>query len=152
MNSNSINWTEYYRSQAGGNYNYFKGSQFQQGYGIGGFSVQQGNGLGGMWKKFASWVVPIMQKYAVPTINSGANAVAREALDSASKVAKDLISGVNVKEALNKRLSQSIDNLKDKAEKKLAGNGIKSNFSDLIILKKRKRPNKGKTRDIFDQK
>ena len=78
MNSNTINWIDYYREQAGGGYNYFRGSQFQQGYGLGGISLQHGTGLGGMFRKFASWVVPILKKYAVPTLNSGVNAVARE--------------------------------------------------------------------------
>ena len=96
--------------------------------------------------------MPIIKKYAIPTLNSGANAVAREALDSASKVAKDLLLGVNAKEALNNRLSQSVDNLREKAEKKLDGRGIKrqNKFSNLIILKKRKKTAANKLKDIFD--
>ena len=151
-NFNSINWIDYYGEQAGGNYNYFKGSQFQQGYGIGGVFPQQGNGLGGLFRKFASWVVPILKKYAIPVLNSGANAVAKEAVDSVSKVAKDLLQGVNVKEALNNRLSKSVDNLREKVENRLEGNGIKrkNKYKNVIILKKRKRPLENK-KDIFDQ-
>jgi hypothetical protein len=148
---NLINWTDYYRDQAGGNYNYFKGSQFQHGYGLGGLNIQQGYGLGGMFRKFASWVVPIIKKYAIPTLNSGANAVAREAVDSASRVAKDLISGVNFKDSINNRLSKSVDNLREKAESSLAGKGIKrkNKLKNLIILKKRKNIQK-KKQDILD--
>jgi hypothetical protein len=85
-------------------------------------------------------------------LNSGANAVAKEAVDSASKVAKDLLQGVNVKEALNNRLSKSVDNLREKVENRLEGNGIKrkNKYKNVIILKKRKRPLENK-KDIFDQ-
>ena len=30
----NINWIEYYKQQIGGQYNYYKGSQFQDGYGV----------------------------------------------------------------------------------------------------------------------
>ena len=94
--------------------------------------------------------MPIIKKYAIPTLNSGANAVAREALESASHVAKDLLSGINVKDSLNNRLSKSVDNLREMSDKKLEGNGIKrkNKFKNLIILKKKK-TNKNK-KDIFD--
>ena len=95
MNRESIDWHTYYRAQAGGDYNYFKGSRFQEGYGLGGYYIQQGSGLGGMFRKFASWTIPIVKKYAVPSLKSGAEALGREALQSASNVAKDVLSGVN---------------------------------------------------------
>jgi hypothetical protein len=149
---NLINWTDYYRDQAGGNYNYFKDSQFQHGYDLGGLNVHQGYGLGGMFRKFASWVVPIIKKYAIPTFNSGANAVAREAVDSASRVAKDLISGVNFKDSINNRLSKSVDNLREKAESQLAGNGLKrkNKFKKCNHFKKTEKYSKKKKKDIFD--
>ena len=147
----SIDWLTYYRAQAGGDYNYFKGSRFQEGYGLGGYYIQQGSGLGGMFRKFASWIIPIVKKYAVPTLKSGAEAIGREALQSASNVAKDVLSGVNAKVSLNNNLSKSIDNLKDKAEKALDGSGIKRKnaFKNLIILKKQKKIRAPKYKDIF---
>ena len=86
----------------------------------------------------------MVKKYAVPTLKSGAEAIGREALESAGNVAKDVLSGVNVKDSLTSRLSNSVENLKDLAEKKLSGRGIKirKNFKDIIILKKQKK-NKG---------
>jgi len=153
MNKESIDWLTYYRAQAGGDFNYFKGSRFQEGYGgLGGYRIQRGKGLGSMFKKFASWVIPIVKKYAVPSLKSGAEALGREALQSASHVAKDLLSGVNVKESLNKRLSNSVDNLREKAERTLEGRGgikRKGNFDDLIILKKQKKAKTPKYKDIF---
>jgi hypothetical protein len=63
----NIDWLAYYRAQAGGEYNYFHGSRFQEGYGLGGFNLQQGPCLGGMFRKFASWIIPMVKKYAVPS-------------------------------------------------------------------------------------
>lgn len=151
MNISSNDWQTYYRAQAGGDYNYFKGSRLQEGSGLGGFYIQQGRGLGGLFRKFASWIIPMVKKYAVPTLKSGAEAIGREALESAGNVAKDVLSGVNVKDSLTSRLSNSVENLKDLAEKKLSGRGIKrrKNFKDIIILKKQKK-NKGvRFKDIF---
>jgi len=147
----SIDWLTYYRAQAGGDYNNFKGSRFQEGYGLGGYYIQQGSGLGGMFRKFASWIIPIVKKYAVPTLKSGAEAIGREALQSASNVAKDVLSGVNAKVSLNNNLSKSIDNLKEKAEKSLDGRGIKrkKTFKNLIILKKQKKDKAPKYKHIF---
>ena len=147
----SIDWLTYYRAQAGGDYNYFKGSRFQEGYGLGGYYIQQGSGLGGMFRKFAGWIIPIVKKFAVPTLKSGAEKISREALQSASNVAKDVLSGVNAKVSLNNNLSKSIDNLKDKAEKALDGSGIKRKnaFKNLIILKKQKKIRAPKYKDIF---
>ena len=90
-----------------------------------------------MFKKFANWVIPIVKKYVVQSLKSGTEALGREALQSACHVAKDLLSGVSVKESLNKRLSDSVDNLREKAEKTLEGRGgikRKGNFEDLFIL------------------
>ena len=76
---NSVDWLAYYRAQAGGEYNYFHGSRLQDGYGggLGGFNIQQGAGLGGMFRKFASWIIPIVKKYAVPTLKSWGNAIGK---------------------------------------------------------------------------
>jgi hypothetical protein len=78
-----------------------------------------------MFRNFASWIIPIVKKYAVPTLQSGAESIGREALQSARNGAKDVLSGVNAKVSLNNNLSKSIDILKDKAEKSLVGSGIK---------------------------
>ena len=58
---------------------------------------------------------------------------------------------VNAKEALNNRLSKSVDNLKEKAENALEGRGIKrkTSFKNVIILKKQKKNITPKFNDIF---
>jgi hypothetical protein len=144
-----IDWNNYYLAQVGGDYNYYRGSNFQRGYGLGGYAYQNGAGLGGMFRKFASWVMPILRKHALPSLQSGVKAIGREALDSAADVAKDIISGRDFKETVNKRLGTAIESLKDKAEQKLDGRGIKRkrNLKNLIILKKKKIVNH---KDIFD--
>jgi hypothetical protein len=141
----SIDWEKYYLAQIGGEYNYFRGSNFQQGYGL---NYQQGAGLGTMFRKFASWVVPIFKKHALPVIESGIKTVGKEALDSAADVAKDIISGKNLKEASSERLISAIDNLKQKAENKLQGKGIKrkKKLKNLVIFKNKKT----RFQDIFD--
>ena len=54
-----MNWNNYYLAQAGyGDYDVFRGSIYQKGY-----------GLGGNFRKFFNWIVPLFQKYALPTIN-----------------------------------------------------------------------------------
>ncbi len=147
--TNDIDWNNYYLNQIGGDYNYYRGANFQRGYGLGGYAYQNGAGLGGMFRKFASWVMPLLRKHALPTLNSGAKAIGREALDSAADVAKDLISGRNFSESMNQRLGTAIDVLKEKAEKKLDGHGInrKRKLKNLVILKKKKKINH---KDIFD--
>jgi hypothetical protein len=141
----SIDWEKYYLAQIGGEYNYFRGSNFQQGYGS---NYQQGAVLGTMFRKFASWVVPIFKKHALPVIESGIKTVGQEALDSAADVAKDIISGKNLKEASSERLISAIDNLKQKAENKLQGKGIKrkKKLKNLVIFKNKKT----RFQDIFD--
>ena len=152
MNSNTIDWASYYLAQAGGDYNYYRGSRFQEGYGgIGGFNKQSGEGLGGLFRKFASWIIPIVKKYAIPTLKSGALAVGREALDSASNVAKDVLKGENFQNSLNSRFNKSVDNLKDLADKSQQGNGIKRprTLKNVIILKKQKKNQAPRFKDIF---
>jgi hypothetical protein len=101
-----------------------------------------------MFRKFASWVVPIFKKHALPVIESGIKTVDQEALDSAADVAKDIISGKNLKEASSERLISAIDNLKQKAENKLQGKGIKrkKKLKNLVIFKNKKT----RFQDIFD--
>ena len=133
----NINWIEYYKQQIGGQYNYYKGSQFKDGYGL--INFQSGDGFSDMFRRFANWVVPIIKKHAMPTLESGVKALGREALDSAANVAKDLLSGRDFKESATSRYKTAIDSLKEKAEKNLDGRGLKNK-----VALKRKRPNSNK--------
>ncbi len=57
--------------QAGGSsdYNYFRGSVYQKGY-----------GLGGSFKRFFKWIIPIFKQHALPKIEIGLKQVGSEAL------------------------------------------------------------------------
>lgn len=157
-----MDWTKYYMDQAGGgsNYDYFKGNIYQKGY-----------GLGGTFKRFFKWIVPIFKRHALPVVHSGLKSVGKEVIASASKIANDVVEGRNFKDSANQNVEASINNLKNKFENNLKGNGLKrkryrvknttiqkkfkpnssiketQNSKKFIILKKQ---NKLKDADIFD--
>ena len=116
--------------QFGGVENVFKGPMYQQGY-----------GLGGYFKKFFKWLIPIAEKHVMPSIKSGFETIGKQAIDSASRIASDAVNGRNIQEAAREHVSQAIDNLKSKAENKLAGNGKKRKKFNLqkIISKKQQK-------------
>lgn len=110
---------------------------------------QRGYGLGGTFRRFFSWIVPILKKHALPVIQDGLKEVGKTALGTAADIAKDSLSGMNVKDSFRERTSAAIDTLKEKAERKLDGKGIKRSRKPkkkkYIIIKKRKH-----LKDIFD--
>lgn len=115
--------------QRGLGINYFKGEQFQKGYGI-----------GGLFKRFVRWVSPFVQK-ALPVLKEGIKHVGKEVVSSASNIAKDVIDGHNFEESSRTHLSGSIDNLKKLAEDSMVGKGYKrkrSLHSQVHSVKKRK--------------
>ena len=116
-----------------GGYEVFKGPMYQQGY-----------GLGGYFRKFFKWIVPIAEKHVLPHLKSGLNVVGNQALASVANIATDAVKGRDIQEAVKENVSQAIDNLKTKAERKLRGEGHKQKKKK-IIYKKRKISN-----DIFD--
>ena len=142
-----MNWNNYYMEQAGNgsDYNYYRGSVYQQGY-----------GMGSTFRKFFKWIVPIFKQHALPTIESGLKHVSKEAISSAANIAKDYVAGKDLSMATKEHVSTSINNLKEKAEKSLVGQGIKrkrkaiktkEKFKKYFILKKQKTNH---TSDIFD--
>jgi hypothetical protein len=134
-----MNWNDYYMEQAGGgDYNTFKGSLYQRGY-----------GLGGTFKRFFNWIVPLFKQNALPLIKQGATAVGKEALGTVANIAKDVVDGKPINESVQENANTAISNLKTKAEKVLTGKGIKRRRSKkkIIILKKSNK--KRKIEDIF---
>ena len=137
--------------QAGGglDYNYFRGSVYQKGY-----------GLGGTFRRFFKWVIPLIKTHAVPKIESGLKSVGKEILTSAANVATDVVNGKDFKESARDNANNSIKNVKNNIEKTLMGEGrkrkrnaqksIKANkkFKKLVILKNNKLQNYNS--DIFD--
>lgn len=140
-----MNWNNYYMEQAGNGsgYNYYKGSAYQQGY-----------GLGSSFRRFFRWIIPIFKEHALPKLESGLKTVGKEALSSAANIAKDYVAGKDLSLAAKEHVSTSIDNLKDKAENSLSGHGPKKksikrkkSFKKYFILKKQKNLHNS---DIFD--
>ena len=136
-----MNWNDYYIEQAGGaDYNTFKGSLYQRGY-----------GMGGMFKRFFKWIIPILKKSATPLLTRAASALGSEAVSTVSNIAKDAYNGKPIGESIKQNANIAIDNLKNKVEKSLSGKGIKRRRSmkKMIILKKRNNKRK-KFDDIFN--
>ena len=110
-----MNWNNYYLAQAGyGDYDVFRGSIYQKGH-----------GLGGNFRKFFNWIVPLFQKYAMPSIKKGATAIGQTAIDSLTNMAKDAIKGKKIKETSKENLETAINTLKTRAENHLQGKGRK---------------------------
>ena len=99
--------------QRGLGINYFKGQQFQKGY-----------GLGGLFRRFAQWVSPLVRK-TLPVLKDGFKHVGKEIIGSAANIAKDVIDGKPFHESSKMHLNGSIDNLKKLAEETMAGRGYK---------------------------
>ena len=108
-----------------GGYEVFRGPMYQQGYGIGGY-----------FRRFFKWVVPVAEKHALPHLKSGLSAIKNQALESVASIAKDTVAGRDVRAAVQEHVSQAIDNLKNKAEKTLSGEGKKR--PKKILYKRRK--------------
>ena len=110
--------------------NFYRGSPNQRGY-----------GLGGSFRRFFSWIVPIFKTHALPVIKSGLKEVGKTAISTAADVAKDLTNGRELRETLVERVNNAVDEIKNKAEKSLAGGklGIKRKKKNkkYYLIKKR---------------
>ena len=98
-------YEQYYVDQAkqkGGNLPAFRGSRFQQGY-----------GLGSIFKGLFRWAMPHLQQ--------GAKVLGKKALQTGVQVAQDVLEGNNVNTALAKRSREAIGGLVPQA-----GSGRKS--------------------------
>lgn len=113
---------------------FYKGAVYQRGYGI-----------GSQFKRFFNWIVPLFKKHAVPTLERGLKKLGEESINSVSNIAKDVISGKDLKSSAQENINRSISNLKQSVEDTLEGKGIKRKRSKILLLKKSKR-----LKDIFD--
>lgn len=125
---------EYYLNQTGRGLNYYQGSPYQRGY-----------GLGGLFRSFF--------RAAVPLFKSGAKAVGKQLFHSGVDLLNDVTKGQDVKTAAKKRLKEAGNVLADKAATK-----VKTMIGSGNRNKKRKRSRKPvitrrakkeKTHDIF---
>lgn len=104
-------FTSYYVDQAGGGFGqFYAGSSYQKGYGIGSW-------LGGLFRT------------VLPLFRSGALAVGREAARAGSHVLADVATGQNFKSSVNKHMEEAAGNLtrslRHKMEGSMQGSGIK---------------------------
>jgi hypothetical protein len=105
-----MNYKQYYLNQAGfGHLPVYRGVQFQRGY-----------GLGGVFRKFFTWVIPILRQHAIPI----AKTFGEEVIKSASNLANDALEGKNIKDSAKIRIDESMKNLSRKAGVQ-AGEGYK---------------------------
>ncbi len=95
--------TEFYLHQAGGG-QYYAGSSFQKGHGIGSW-------LGGLFRT------------VLPLLKSGAKAVGKEAARAGAHVLADVVSGDPVGESAKRHAGEAVQNLKRKAAAAMSGSG-----------------------------
>lgn len=96
----------YYLAQAGGGggTQFYAGSSYQKGYGIGSF-------LGGLFRS------------VLPLLRSGAAAVGREAARAGAHVLADVAAGDPIGDSVQNHAGQALTNLKRKAAAKMQGSG-----------------------------
>ena len=95
--------TEYYLRQAGGG-QYYAGSSFQKGHGIGSW-------LGGLFRT------------VLPLLKSGATAVGKEAARAGAHVLADVVSGDHIADSAKRHAGEAVQNLKRKAASAMSGSG-----------------------------
>lgn len=140
-----MDYNSYYLNQAGGGYeDVFRGVPIQRGY-----------GLGGIFKRFFSWIMPIVKEHALPKIKEGAKVISSEVLNSVGNIAADAIDGRNIKESVNNNFESSVSNIKRKAEDALKGRGYKRRRNTKTKKSKSNSNKRNKKRfrksiDIFD--
>jgi hypothetical protein len=105
-----------------------------------GMDVQRGYGLGGIFKKFFSWIMPIVREHALPVTKS----IGKEMLKGAINVANDSLEGKNVKESAKSRTKEVLNTIKETQ----LGKGYKRKTKNKKLNKKHKKLKKHK--DIFD--
>lgn len=125
---------EHYTSQTGSGLAHYRGTNFQKGY-----------GLGGIFRR--------LFRAALPFLVKGTKTVGKEVLRTGSRIASDVLSGQEFKEAMKTRTKESGKNLAQKAIDKVQNMVGKGKYKRK--RKKQKRFISSKTRkvsgrDIFD--
>jgi hypothetical protein len=125
---------EHYAGQTGSGLPYYKG-----------VSVQKGYGLGGIFRR--------LFKAAFPFLMKGTKTIGKEALLTGSRVASDVLSGQNFKEAIKTRTKESGKNLTQKALDKVQSMVGRGKYKRKRTKQKRiisSKVRKVRGRDIFD--
>ena len=110
-------YENYFNNQANSNsYPVFQSIAYQQ----------RGFGLGSLMKKLFRFIVPILKTHAIPILTS----VGQSALKGVKNVGKDTLGGVPIKESIENRFNQTLDELSQKANVK-TGQGYLGIGSDI---------------------
>jgi hypothetical protein len=131
-----MDYESYYTNQAINPMPVFQGYRFQRGY-----------GLGGVFRRLFKWILPIVKQHAVPVVKT----VGQEFLKGVSNVAKDAISGKNIKLSANQRFDETLNELSNKAGV-MRGNGFGSDINTPVKIKKKKRKLKQILKSNFRRK
>ena len=135
-------YEEYYLNQGkqkGGNLPAFRGSRFQQGY-----------GLGSIFKGLFRWAMPHLQQ--------GAKVLGKKALQTGVEMAQDVLDGDDVKTAFSKRTKQVLGDLTTQNSSQ-SGSGRKatkrkaqpSKNSSPLGKRAKASPQRKKPKTIFDK-
>jgi hypothetical protein len=105
-----------------------------------GMDIQRGYGLGGIFKKFFSWIMPIVREHALPVTKT----LGKELIKGAIDVANDSLEGKNIKDSAKNRTKEFLNNLKETQ----LGKGYKRKNKIKKMYQKNKKQKRNK--DIFD--
>ena len=95
-----MDYSNYYLNQANSSsFPVFRGMISQKGY-----------GLGGIFRKFFSWIMPIVREHAIPVTKS----IGKEVIKGAVNLAKDSLDGSDIKDSAKARLKEVINNISEK--------------------------------------
>ena len=87
IDSSANHYSHYYSRQAGGGISIFRGK-----------TVQHGSGLGGVFSKVFKGIAPILKQVA--------KSAGKQVLNTGTKVIKDVIDGVSLKDSATKNFSE----------------------------------------------
>jgi hypothetical protein len=116
-----MNYKVYYVNQVkknvqfGGGMKIYKGSYYQNGYGLGNVFKTL--------KKGVSWLLPILKTHALPALKNTAEILGKQLVQTASDIVTDKIDGVPLDESVKNRSLESINTLKKKVVNHLSGAG-----------------------------
>ena len=93
-----MDFKTYYSNQARNeNTPVFRGSNYQKGY-----------GFGDVFKKFFSWIIPIVKKNASPVMKT----LGKHVIKTASHIANDAIDGESFSKSAKERINNTLNELK----------------------------------------
>ena len=127
-----------------------------------GHSNQRGHGLGNWFKSFYRYIVPMIQKHALPVLKKGATIVGTEAIKTAANIANDKIAVKKFSETGIERLNEGLEQIQqnwnkqkgsgevDDIDLKQSGSGIKRKRKKKNFSSKKKQKQSRRLKDIFD--